>query len=75
MEIIFLVISFVLAAVLVYLAGRCVHDHEELIRAYKESEYLAPYHIFLGLLMALYLMVILAACNNTFWHLPYYFYS
>lgn len=71
MEIVFLTLSIILSLIAIYGMGRMVYNHKQLIRAYKTSEFLFIAHIVMGIFLIMFLFVILCACNNTFWKLPY----
>lgn len=59
---------------MVWFIGMLACDsNKQLIRLYKESDTLGIIHFMLGILLTTVLFATLCACNNTFWHLPYYF--
>ncbi len=56
----------------IWFTGRLVFDtNKELLEAYKTSEFLATIHLFVGIMLIGVFFILLCACNNTFWHLPY----
>jgi len=69
MVIIFLIISILLSIIMIYIIGRSLNTHQELISAYKTSDFLGIIHLGLGVLLALTFLILLTALNNTFWHL------
>ena len=71
MELIFLAISIIMTITLVYLTGRLVFGHRELIRVYKTSGFLGVTSFILGILMVMVFFITLCAINNTFWNFPY----
>jgi hypothetical protein len=72
MEIVFFIISVIVTFLLIWGIGRTVFDtNNQLIRAYKTSDFLGTVHLMFGILLITILFVTLCACNNTFWHLPY----
>lgn len=73
MEILFLLISLALTLGTIYLAGRSVYSHDELVRLYEESFYLGPFHVIVSLAIIFYIFITLCAINNTYWNLPYLF--
>ena len=73
MEILFLVISLLLTVIIVYALGRMFFSHNKLVEVYKEDEFVRGVHFGLSCLFAIVIFATLCACNNTFWHLPYYF--
>jgi hypothetical protein len=73
MEILFLVISLLLTVIIVYALGRMFFSHNKLVEAYKKDEFLCGFHFMVGLFLTLIIFIALMGCNNTFWHLPYYF--
>lgn len=71
MEVIFLLVAVVTTLLSIYMLGRTLFTHKELITAYKTSEFLGIFHLFLGLVVIMLLFVTLCAINNTFFQLPY----
>jgi hypothetical protein len=72
MEIVFFIISVIVTFLLIWGIGRSVFDtNNQLISAYKTSDFLGTVHLMFGILLITILFVTLCACNNTFWHLPY----
>ena len=71
MEIVFLILALIITLITIYLIGRMVYTHKQLINAYKTSSDLAIAHIIIGITYWLFMFLILCAFNNTFWHLPY----
>jgi len=71
MELIFLLIAIITTMIFVYVVGRSVYSHKELMDAYKSSEDLRGIHLFAGLVLILVIFITLCAFNNTFWCLPY----
>ena len=73
MEIVFAVLSIIITLGVIYGMGRLVYNHKQLIRAYKESDFLAGIHFIMGLNIAILIWIMLIAFNNTFWYLIYLF--
>ena len=74
MEIIFLVVSIVITIGSMWVIGRLVYpSNQKLLQAYKTSFPLITIHFIFGVMMMSLIFLLLAAFNNTFWHLPYLF--
>lgn len=71
MELIFLFISVIITLISIYLLGRIVNTHDQLLRSYKTDEFLFLVHLLMGVVLATMFFIILCAFNNTFWNLPY----
>lgn len=71
MEPIFLFISIVITLIVIYVIGRLVFTHKQLIETYKTNIHLVFIHSIFGILMTMAIFMLLCAINNTIWHYPY----
>ena len=76
MEIVFAIIALILGTGVCYTAGRLACDsHAQWWRFTKSDELQLYMYVFITLMMSVIIWITLGAFNNTFWHLPYYFYN
>jgi putative exporter of polyketide antibiotics len=74
MEIIFLIIAIITTILSVWFVNRLVYNsNKEMIKAYKNSDFLFTVHFLLSFLLTTIYFITLCAFNNTIWHLPYLF--
>jgi hypothetical protein len=71
MEIIILFISLIMSGVTIYLPGRLLNTHEQLVIILKTEPEILMLFIFLGILLTLVSFATLCAINNTFLHISY----
>jgi hypothetical protein len=73
MQYIFLLISIAITVGALYGILRSLYPtHKAIVNAYKWNEYMFIFHFFIGIMMAMVIFILLAATNNSIWHLPYH---
>lgn len=65
MKIIIFLISIIIAIISVYIIGRSLYTHKQLIRTYKENEYLFIFHVIMVMLLSVIITISIVAFNNT----------